>query len=47
MTAYIPEKASTWLGDRSIVSIMGNTMPPRDPNDDDEEDATTRLRSGA
>jgi hypothetical protein len=22
----------------SVVTIMGNTMPPRDPNDDDEAD---------
>jgi len=29
---------STWLVDWSILTIMGNTMPPRDPKDDDEED---------
>jgi hypothetical protein len=22
---------------RSIVTIVGNTMPPRDPNDDDDD----------
>jgi hypothetical protein len=38
MTARIPENVSTWLVDWSIVTIMGNTMPPRDPNDDDDED---------
>ena len=34
MTA--PENVSTLLVDWSIVTIMGNTMPPRDPNDDDD-----------
>jgi hypothetical protein len=24
------------LADWSFVTIMGNTMPPRDPNDDDD-----------
>jgi hypothetical protein len=38
MTARIPENISTWLVDWSIVTIIGNTMPPRDPNDDDDED---------
>jgi len=42
MTARIPENVSTLLLDWSIVTIMGNTMPPRDPDDDedaeDEED---------
>jgi hypothetical protein len=35
MTARIPENVSPWLLDWSIVTIMGNTMPPRDPEDDD------------
>ena len=39
MTARIPENVSTWLVDWSIVAIMGNTMPPRDPNDHDDDDA--------
>jgi hypothetical protein len=30
MTARIPENVSTWLVDWSIVTIMGNTIPPRD-----------------
>jgi hypothetical protein len=25
------------LVDWSFVTIMGNTMPPRDPNDDDDD----------
>jgi hypothetical protein len=32
MTQRIPENFS------GLVTIMGNTMPPRDPNDDDDED---------
>jgi hypothetical protein len=31
MTPRIPENISIWLVDRSLVTIMGNTMPPRDP----------------
>ena len=38
MTPRIPENISTWLVDWSLVTIIGNTMPPRDPNDDEEED---------
>jgi hypothetical protein len=38
MTARFPENVSTWLVDWSILTIMGNTMPPRDPKDDDDED---------
>jgi hypothetical protein len=34
----ILENISTWLVDWSLVTIMGNTMPPRDPNDDVDED---------
>jgi hypothetical protein len=36
MTARIPENVSTWLVDWSILTIMRNTMPPRDPKDDDD-----------
>ena len=37
MTQRIPENfsAAEWR----LVTIMGNTMPPRDPNDDDDADA--------
>jgi hypothetical protein len=38
MTARIPENVSTLLAYWSIVTIMGNKMPPRDPNDDDEDE---------
>jgi hypothetical protein len=36
MTQRIPENfsAAEWR----LVTIMGNRMPPRDPNDDDDED---------
>ncbi len=37
MTARIPENVSTWLVNWSIVTIMGNTMPPRDPDHDDDD----------
>ena len=35
MTQRIPENfsAAKWR----LVTIMGNTMPPRDPNDDDDD----------
>ena len=36
MTQLIPANVSIWLVDWSVVTIMGNTMPPRDPNDDDD-----------
>jgi hypothetical protein len=37
MTQCIPENFSTvdWS---LLTTIMGSTMPPRDPNDDDDED---------
>ena len=36
MIPHIPEKFSTRLIDRSPFVIMGNTMPPRDPDEDEE-----------
>jgi hypothetical protein len=36
MTPCIGENFSTWLVDWSLVT--GNTMPPRDLNDDDEDE---------
>ena len=38
MTARIPENVSTWLVDWSVLTIIGNTMPPRDPKDDDDDE---------
>ena len=38
MTPHIHENISTWFVDWSLVTIIDNTLPPRDPNDDDNED---------
>jgi hypothetical protein len=38
MTLRIPEDVPGWLVDWSLVTLMGNAVPPRDPNDDDDED---------
>src|SRR5262249_39918286 len=38
MTPNILENISTWLVDWSLVTIMGNTTPPRDPHDENDED---------
>ena len=38
MTARIPEKLSAWFAGRTILAVVGNAMPPRDPNDDDYDD---------
>ena len=32
------ESVPTWSVDWSLLAIIGNKMPPRDPNDDDDED---------
>lgn len=34
MTPRFPENVSTWF---SLVTIMGNTVPPRDPEDDNDD----------
>ena len=36
MTQRISENLSA--AESRLVTIMGNVMPPRDPNDDDDED---------
>jgi hypothetical protein len=38
MTPQIPDEFSTRLIDRSPFVIVGNTMPPRDPGEDDEDE---------
>ena len=38
MNPHITQTVSARWVDCSLVSIMGDTMPPRDPNDDDDED---------
>jgi hypothetical protein len=42
MTPHLPEELSTKLIDWSPFVIMGNTLPPRDP-DEDEEDEENRA----
>jgi len=42
MTQRIPENFSA--AERRLVTIMGNTMPPRDPNDDDDDDPFNHTR---
>ena len=36
MTLRIPGNVSRWLVDWSFVTIIDRTIPPRDPNDDDD-----------
>jgi hypothetical protein len=38
MTPHIPEEFSTRLIDWNPFVIMGNTMPPRDPDEDEEDE---------
>jgi hypothetical protein len=38
MTPPIPEEFSTGLTDWSPFMIMGNTQPPRDPDEDEEDE---------
>ena len=38
MKQHIPEEFSTRLLDWSLFVIMGNTMPPRDPDEDEEDE---------
>jgi hypothetical protein len=37
MTPHIPEESSRLI-DWSLFLIMGNTMPPRDPDGDEEDE---------
>ena len=46
MTVRIAENVSTWLVYWSVAAIMGNTMPPRDPNDGDDDDDEDDERDG-
>ena len=38
MTLHIPEDIPGWWVDASLITLMGDAVPPRDPNDDDDED---------
>ena len=40
MKQYIPQEFSTKLIDRGSFVIMRNTMPPRDPDEAEDEDDT-------
>ena len=33
-----PDPEFTWIIDWTLVTVMGNAMLPRDPNDNDDED---------
>ena len=33
-----PDPEFSWIIDWTLVTVMGNAMPPRDPNDNDDED---------
>jgi hypothetical protein len=43
MTPHIPKEFSTRLIDWSPFVIMGNPMPPRDPDEDEEDDEEDRA----
>jgi hypothetical protein len=38
MTPHIAEEFSTGLIDWSLFATIGNTMPPRDPDEDGEDE---------
>ena len=38
MTLHISEDFAACVVNWSMVSVILNTMPPRDPNDDDDEE---------
>jgi hypothetical protein len=37
MFVRIRENVSTWLGGWRIVTMTGNTLPPRDPDDETDD----------
>jgi hypothetical protein len=45
MTARTSEGVFPFLADRSIL-VIGNLMPPRDPNDDDDEEEEEEDEDG-
>jgi hypothetical protein len=45
MSPRIPENVPTWLAAFGLVTIMGDMLPPRDPNDDDEDEEEKSRRS--
>ena len=45
MTPHIPEELSTRLIDWRRVAIMGNKIPPRDPDEDEDEEETKTKKT--
>jgi hypothetical protein len=45
MTPHIPEQLSTRLIDWRPVVIMGNTIPPRDADEDEDEEEDEEDRA--
>jgi len=37
MTLHILEDIPGWWVDWSLITLMGNPVPPRDPDDDDDD----------
>jgi hypothetical protein len=33
----------SWSVDQDLLAVMGNEMPPRDPNDDDDDEEDEEL----
>jgi|EndMetStandDraft_8_1072994.scaffolds.fasta_scaffold1014475_3 hypothetical protein len=38
MILRIFESVPTWSVDWGLLAVIGNKMPPRDPNDDDDDE---------
>jgi len=47
MTPHIPEESAARVSDWSPFAIMGNTMPPRDPDEDLEDEDEEEDEDGA
>ena len=47
MTPHIPEEFSTRLIDWSPFMTVGNTTPPRDPDEDEEDEEDEDEEDGA
>ena len=44
MKQHIPEELSTRLIDWNPLVIMGNTVPPRNPDEDEEDERRTKRK---
>jgi hypothetical protein len=38
MTPHVPDNVSGWLAELSLVTLIDDMLPPRDPHDGDDED---------